>query len=394
MVALRMPHDVFISHSTTGKLIANAICNELESVGIRCWILPRDLNIGMPLDQSIANAVASSRIMIVVFGDYASRSDRIERQLGSAFNNGVIIIPFRIESTSVEVSSNSPLDSMHWLDALTPEMRTRLSSLCALVRGLLFRQRNDAPVLNTKEIGESSRRQPRQTSTMGAIKALLLTLTPLLLVLGVGFWRAKTYSGLPKPNTAMAVPTGSVAAEQKHIEDEFAAWDSGWGTPDANWSVTDGKLRITPLLNSSALLINQKRGFKDAEIAVDVAMSRGENTGQLGGLIFWAKGYNDCYAMVVSADGRFAVGRKLVGRWINPIAKTENTAVKTGIGQVNKLRIRTQGKLLTAYVNDIQVATFVGEPPPDAGYIGLYGESAETSQNVWDFTTVTVTRVR
>ena len=325
--------------------------------------------------------------MIFVFADYSRRSDRIERQLECAFNSGAIIIPFRTES--VTLVSSSGLDSVHWLDALTPDMGTRLRSLSALVRGLLFRQRNDAPVLK-----ESSRRQPRQTSTMGATKALLLTVTPLLLVLGVGFWRTKTNSGLPKPNTAMALPAGKVAAEKIPIEDEFAAWDPGWGTPDGNWSVTDGKLRITPLLNSSALLINKKRGFKDAEVAVDVAMSRGESMGQLGGLIFWAKGYNDCYAMVVSADGRFAVGRKLVGRWINPIAKTENTAVKTGIGQVNKLRIRTQGNLLTAYVNDIQVATLVGEPPQGAGYIGLYGESAETSQNIWDFTTVTVTGVR
>jgi hypothetical protein len=460
IVAPQMPHDVFISHSTAEKLTANAICNELESVGIRCWILPRDLNIGIPWGQSIANAVASCRIMIVVFTDYACRSDRIERELECAFNSGVIIIPFRTESTAFVSLSDSTPDSVHWLDALTPEVGTRLRSLCALVRGLLFGQRNDTPVLNTltiggpteiqrlhsdrvaelhrfsptenegqlskydtvtaspdsdlagnsqsaveqiggyeqkpKEIAESSRRQPRQRSTMRAVEALLLTLTPFLLVLGVGFWRMKTNSGLPKPNTAMAMalPTGKIAAEKIPIEEEFAAWDPGWGTPDGNWNVTDGKLRITPLLNSSALLINQKRGFKDAEVAVDVAMSRGENMGQLGGLIFWAKGYNDCYAMVVSADGRFAVGRKLVGRWINPIAKTENTAVKTGIGQVNKLRIRTQGNLLTAYVNDNQVATLVGEPPQGVGYIGLYGESAETSQNIWDFTTVTVTGVR
>jgi TIR domain/Domain of Unknown Function (DUF1080) len=451
-----MPHDVFISHSTSEKLTANAICNELESAGIRCWILPRDLNVGIPSDQSIANAVASSKIMIVVFSDYACRSDRIERQLESAFNNGVIIIPFATESAAVVALSESPLDSVHWLDALTPDMGTRLRSLCVLVRGLLFRKRNETAVLSTLPIGEpteirrlrsdrvaelhpfspkenegrlskhdtvatppepdldyvgnsqpgveqiggneqkdtpKSSQRRRQTSAMGPIKALILTLTPLLLVLGVGFWRTKTYSGLAKPKTAMALPTGKVAVEKTNIEDEFAAWDSGWGKPDGNWSVTDGKLRITPLLNSSAGLINQRRGFKDAEITVDVVMSRGESLGQLGGLIFWAKGYNDCYAMVVSADGRFAVGRKLVGRWINPIAKTENTAVKTGIGQVNKLRVRTQGNLVTAYINDIQVATLAGEPPPGVGYIGLYGESAEASQNIWDFTTVTVTGI-
>jgi hypothetical protein len=224
------------------------------------------------------------------------------------------------------------------------------------------------------------------------IKALVLILAPLLLVLGVGFWRTRPglKSGLSNPSAATSLPAGKVAADKIRTEEKFAAWDRGWGMPDANWSVKDGKLRITPSPNSSTLLINQTRGFKDAEVAVDVAMSKGEDMGQLGGLIFWAKGYGDCYAMVISADGRFAVGRKLVGRWINPIAKTANTAVKTGIGQINKLRIQIQGKLLTAYINEIQVATLVGEPPQSAGYIGLYGESAETSQNVWDFTNVTI----
>ena len=390
-----MPHDVVISHSINGKSIANAICNELESVGIRCWILPRDLNIGVPLDQSISKAVASCRIMIVVFTEYAGRSDRIERQLESAFNSGVIIIPFRTEA--IGNLSESPPDSVHWLDALTPEMRTRLRSLCDRVRSLLSRKRNAAPVLNTLMSAERIGRNTRQTSKTGVVKALLLTVTPFLLVLGVGFWRTKNdlKSGLPKPKRAMTTQAGKEAADRGEIEYvEYAAWDRGWGTPDANWSVTDGKLRIMPSLNSSTLLINQARGFKDAEVAVNVAMTKGENMGQLGGLIFWAKGYNDCYAIVVSADGRFAVGRKLIGRWINPITKTENTAVKTGIGQVNKLRIRTQGNLLTAYVNDIQVATLVGEQPRGPGHIGLYGESAETSQNVWDFTNVTVTGVR
>ena len=344
-----MPHDVFISHSTAGKLTADAICNELESLGIRCWILPRDLKVGLSSDQSIANAVASCRIMIVVFADYASRSDRIERQLESAYNNGVMIIPFRSESTEMVSASESTPDSVHWLDALTPETSSRLRSLCERVRELLRPQTNDAAVPNKLtsdepargseqepiETVEPSPRQPGQPSRMGPTKALLLIMAPLLVVLGVGFWRTKAdfKSGLPKQNAVMGLPNDKPAPEQIRIEEKFAAWDPGWGRPDANWNVTDGKLQLTPLLNSSALLINQTKGFKDAEVTVDVAMSKGENMAQLGGLIFWAKGYNDFYVMVVSAEGRFAVGRKLVGRWINPVAKTENTAVKTGIGR-------------------------------------------------------------
>ena len=33
-----MAHDVFISYSTKDKVIADAICANLENRGIRCWI--------------------------------------------------------------------------------------------------------------------------------------------------------------------------------------------------------------------------------------------------------------------------------------------------------------------------------------------------------------------
>ena len=38
-----MAHDVFISHSTSNRPVANAVCASLESAGIRCWIAPRDV---------------------------------------------------------------------------------------------------------------------------------------------------------------------------------------------------------------------------------------------------------------------------------------------------------------------------------------------------------------
>ena len=41
---LDMNHNVFISHSSHDKEIANAICHYLEDGGIRCWIAPRDID--------------------------------------------------------------------------------------------------------------------------------------------------------------------------------------------------------------------------------------------------------------------------------------------------------------------------------------------------------------
>ena len=447
-----MPHDVFISNSTAGKLTACAICSELESTGIRCWILPRDFDIGMGWDQSIANAVACCRIMIVVLSDYASRSDRVERQLELAFNKGMVVLPFRTESSSV-YEPQPTMGSVHWLDAMTPEMVQRVRSLRDMVQVLIGDQKDDPLRVRTLAVGkegiahlsaeslmelpqreaidvtaplaatgvvegspasaaekislpdsegdeeskpESEGATPPQraaTSKRPRLKVLLLTLLPFAIICGIGVWRAKKWYESKTP-AAAATATPSIAplvlAKVQH-QDRLTAADPGWGKLDANWTVADGKLRVTPLLNSSAVLINHGRGFTDAEISGEIMMFKGEDLDQLGGLIFWAKDYNDCYAFVISADGKFALGRKLIGRWINPIAKTGNPAIKTGIGQTNKLRVRTDGNQLTASINNIQVATLEGAAPQGVSYIGLYGESAQTAQNVWEFTNVTVT---
>jgi hypothetical protein len=449
-----MPHDVFINHSTAGKLTAYAICSELESIGIRCWILPRDLNIGIAWDQSIANAIKCCRLMIVVLSDYASRSDRIERQLELAFNHSVIVIPFKTEPEPAVTDAEPAADPVHWLDVVTPEMAQRLRSLCTLVGGLILRQKSDSLPIRALTRGEKAspvnadiftdlpRREPEEAQTLepeevaaespGAesgnkalvvlepieaeeplgkrmplkrpeknvrwqvAKALVLTLVPFAIICAVGFRRDRSGSA-PVGPTATATASASiappVAAKVQHL-DKLAADNPGWGILDANWTVADDKLQVTPLLNSSAVLINHKLGFTDAEISVEIVMSKGDDSDQLGGLIFWAKDYNDCYALVISADGKFALGRKLIGRWINPIAKTGNPAVKTGIGQTNKLRVRTEGNLLTAFINDVQVASITGEPPQGLAYIGLYGESGETTQNIWEFADIKVTSIR
>jgi hypothetical protein len=450
-----MPHDVFISHSMAGKLTASAICSQLESAGIRCWILPRDLLIDSGWDQSITKAVMCCRIMIVVLSNYASRSDRIERQLELAFNHGVIVIPFRIDSNSVVSEPQSSQDSVHWLDAVNPEMTERLKSLCDLVWGLILREKADRapdrilsvvqdqpPDLSNErlpepspheatmvqprlpgngvvaeshacesekgvppadqgvdatesEIKKPSLEQPKKPSNWEAIKALLFMLLPFAIICVFGVWQVKKghKSTQARPTAATTPSIAAPLAVKIQHQDKFEASDPGWGIADANWAIADGKLQVTPLLNSSAVLINHSRGFTDAEISADVVMSKGEDLSQLGGLIFWAKDHNDCYALVVSADGKFAVGRKLIGRWINPIAKTGNVAIKTGIGQTNRLGVRMEGTELRASINNIQVATMAGEAPSGVSYIGLYGESAETTQNVWEFTNVTVTTV-
>jgi hypothetical protein len=476
-----MPHDVFISHSNAARLTAYAICSELEANRIRCWILPRDLTGGTGWDRSISNAIQSSRIAIVVLTDYANRSDRVERQIELALTNGAVVIPFLADSSPGPSGSPEPTDSLHWLDAVTPEVAERIQNLCEQVRGIVDKDKTprlnaesypindptgpkneqnpffpdpgrDADAANDLEAermepgsppergplvarrpilrGEFTDDEPisklrNNPSNWFKLRAIALTVIPFAIIFGVGFWQMQKSRQMPEsartagalanpstrsgsvtptpplpvqgtavaPNVSMLPSAGAARPSPTLIvqrREEIEPSDSGWGSTDANWSHPDDQIRLTPLMGNGAILVNTVHQFKDADISAEVVMSKGDDMDQLGGLIFWAKDYNDCYALVVSADGKFAIGRKLFGRWINPTAKTGSSAVKTGLGQINRLRVQTQGDLFTASINDIKVATLSGEPPKGPWFIGVYGESAELSENAWDFTKLRV----
>ena len=64
-----------------------------------------------------------------------------------------------------------------------------------------------------------------------------------------------------------------------------------------------------------------------------------------------------------------------------------------GIGQVNKLRVVTQGHQATAHINEKQVATFYGQPPQGGSCIGLSGGSGNGLQNTWQFANIQVVAI-
>jgi glucose/mannose transport system substrate-binding protein len=181
----------------------------------------------------------------------------------------------------------------------------------------------------------------------------------------------------------------SVAAGEVLYEDSFTSLDPSWGTPGERLSVKDGKLTLKPALNTTQSILNQSNVFDDADMTVEISMPAGD-ANVPGGLVFWAKDYTDFYCLCIDATGHFKISRYVTDRWLQPVAWTENEAVKKGIGQVNKLRVVTKAHQGTAYINDKQVTIFNGQPPPGGGCVGISGGSAENSQNTWQFANLRV----
>ena len=187
----------------------------------------------------------------------------------------------------------------------------------------------------------------------------------------------------------LLLPTLSVVASEILYEDKFTNLDPSWGVPGERLSVEDGKLTLKPAPDTTQSILNQANVFDDADIRVEVILPAGDPNVP-GGLVFWAKDHSNFYCLCIDAAGYFKISRYVTDRWLQPVGWIESEAINKGIGQVNKLRVVTKGHQATAYINDKEVTTFIGQPPQGGGCVGVSGGSPEKTQNTWQFTNLQV----
>jgi TolB-like protein/Flp pilus assembly protein TadD len=132
-----MTPQVFISHSSKDKAIADAICHQLESVDIPCWMAPRNIEFGSDWTEAIMRGIAASRVFVLVFSENANGSGHVRREVAKAFSLGLHVIPFRIEDTLPQTGLSYFLETVHWLDAVTQPLEKHLTSLTDRVKKLL-----------------------------------------------------------------------------------------------------------------------------------------------------------------------------------------------------------------------------------------------------------------
>ena len=132
-----MAHDVFISHSTSNRPVANAVCAALESAGIRCWIAPRDVMAGRSYSGEITRAIQQSRAFILIFSEHSNNSEQVLREVQLAANSRLHIVQFRIDAVAPSDDLEYYLSGPHWLDAVTPPLENHLGQLKSSMQSLL-----------------------------------------------------------------------------------------------------------------------------------------------------------------------------------------------------------------------------------------------------------------
>jgi len=86
--------DLFISHSLSNEVVADAVRSFLEDRNINCWKAPRDILPGQNWAEAIFTAISECKVFLLILSDRSQESEQVAKELALAANLKKIIIPF------------------------------------------------------------------------------------------------------------------------------------------------------------------------------------------------------------------------------------------------------------------------------------------------------------
>src|SRR5882757_11508943 len=124
---------VFLSYASHDTEIANTVCRELESCGIRCWIAPRDVAPGALYADAIVRAINESKVLLIVLSQSAVASSHVGREIERAASKRKPIIALRVDTAPLSPELEYFLSNCQWIDVAALGMPATLARLADTV---------------------------------------------------------------------------------------------------------------------------------------------------------------------------------------------------------------------------------------------------------------------
>jgi VHL beta domain/TIR domain len=194
---------------------------------------------GVEWGAAIVEAIENSRAVVLIFSSHADQSPQVRREIERAVNQGVPIIPFRIENLQPTRSLAYFMSSVHWLDAISPPIENHLLRLADILNALLkvhapppsTADRETAKSQSAIPIGGASTTltapEPPSVRTIASPRNIALALAGLVIAAAVAayflWWRASAPIAVAGTNEASLKSLPSTAKAEVSFRNERGA---------------------------------------------------------------------------------------------------------------------------------------------------------------------------
>lgn len=219
---------VFLSYASADAVVANQVCEFLESHGVSCWMAPRDVKPGAAYADVIVRAINEASALVLVLSAAAVASEHVSREVERAGSKHKPIVAFRVDAAHLSPELEYFLSRSQWIDVPALGMPAALVKLAeAAGRGSAAAQAN----LGLGSGGAAGRASINQAVGTARVAKRVMVAAAVVITLGVGgvlavrFWQSK--HGENQAPRVAAVSDKSIAVlpftdmSEKHDQEYF-----------------------------------------------------------------------------------------------------------------------------------------------------------------------------
>ena len=209
--------DVFVSHSSKDKEIADRVVKYFEDKGLSCWMAPRDIVPGSDWAAAINTAITASKVFVIIYTANSAESSQVSREISLAENKpGVHVVPYKTDDTPLKGSFEYYLTGSHFIAADYAKKDYKLEELYDIVAGLTGKNiqnitNNTTYIENLNISSVDTEKRSKLPLIIGLVSAAVVVIA-VVVIIALGS-QSNNGSGNEKPVTSTpeaTEPTPSV----------------------------------------------------------------------------------------------------------------------------------------------------------------------------------------
>lgn len=134
-IAPVLTKEIFLSHASPDKPMADSLCRLIEEEGVGCWIAPRDILPGDDYGESIIRAIEQTSVTVLLLSSHSNSSVHVVHEVERATSKRKRVVPVRLEDVLPDKSLELHLSTAQWLDSYREGLNEVALRIVQIVKG-------------------------------------------------------------------------------------------------------------------------------------------------------------------------------------------------------------------------------------------------------------------